>query len=717
MPTAIRDLLDANILILEPQVRLREAIELVDQAQAAYVVVDRGDSLFRAFSPAEWRSLARLADPTATLGAALDLQAPGQPPTPALDMTLTRAELDELVAEAERLGITAITVAWANRPVGVVALATLRDELERETLFEQPSGAGGGPPAEPVAAEAAPSQPRRMRRGATRSARPRSVVPPLPMTVAAAPTDALPPVESVHQPVGAEPPEDKPADAGKRNIQPRADVSFPPEVVADVLNVLSISLSTLADAPGVALSPFLVDGEVEQVALQVSVLAPGFAIDGPNVQEVMVPVSGEAEPVDFMLRALPGPEGDKTSTLRVRFRYEGKFVGQVLVQTVVKQAAARRAAATVEPPTPAVLVLTDSPAPDLLIEVNQDDDSPGDFHVYVQSNLPGHRYYQKEAGELKLGAGQTAATYTAALFESIQVMDHETAEMDLAGIGNRLWDKLPQAFRDEYWSLLHDNPAARSVQIITDEAYIPWELLKPYKLESGRRVDAPFWGVSFAIGRWDPARPLPQPLTVKNGYVIVPDYPDPRMKLRYAQREIQALQEICGAQAGGRSRKEVIDLLRKGGMQLIHFACHGKYNGENPDLSELEMEDRPLNATTIAAAAAGVAADRPFVFLNACEVGKEGAALTQLGGWAETFCANGFSGFVGPLWEVDDEVAYEASVLFYRSLVEGATLGEALQRVRRQWSECEDELRFSPTWLAYSLHSDPMLKLAWPGAR
>jgi hypothetical protein len=331
----------------------------------------------------------------------------------------------------------------------------------------------------------------------------------------------------------------------------------------------------------------------------------------------------------------------------------------------------------------------------------------------LQSNIPGRRYYQKPAGVLELGDSQTAATYTAALFAAIQEMDSQTAELELAGVGNRLWSKLPPAFQAEYWALLHENAAARAIQIITDEAYIPWELLKPFKLESGKRVDCPFWGETFSIGRWDPARPIPQPLVVKRGNVVVPDYPDPQMKLPFAKREIDVLQSVCGATPVTGTRTDVVGMLQEGGWQLVHFACHGEYDKDNPDLSRLLMEDSPLPATLIAAAATGVAGDRPFVFLNACEVGKQGIALTHLGGWAETFCANGFSGFVGPLWEVDDEIAYEASRLFYEALRAGATLGEALQAVRRQWKASDDDLRFNPTWLAYSLHSDPMLKVTW----
>lgn len=683
MPSAITSLIQRGILVCSADTSRERALAQVAAVNPDYVVVQRNSDLFYSYPASAWRQKIEAARPGADLVEALELQEFQADTTQPATVEMSAAEISSLVQGAAQDGRGTITILDGGQPVGVITLAALQALLGGDTLsFDLPSGGGSR---------------RRTMRG----------LPPAPAAVPAPEATAAP--SPAPEATAAAPP----TAPATRTLRPRADVNFPPEVVAGQDNILSVSVSSVEGASGVALSDISVAADVKAVPIEVYVVAPGFAIDGPNLQKTNLPVDGETE-VEFTLRALPTTAASMPVDIRVRFRFEGQFVGQVKVQTVVKQSAGAAAAVVAQPPQNTGLTMVmDSERPDLTIEVNQDGPNAGRFNMYVNSNISGRRYYQKFTGPLEFGDNQTAATYTAALFAGIQSLDAATAEIDLAGIGNTLWNKMPEPFRNEYWDLMHGNPALRSIQIITDEAYIPWELLKPFRIVSGQRADAPFWGESFAIGRWDPARQLPQPLGVKQSSVVVPDYPDPRYKLPFAQLETDILKNVCGAQPVKGARKDVINLLRSGGSQLLHFACHGQYNAQNPDLSQLLMEDAPLSAATIAAAATGIAADRPFVFLNACEVGKEGLALTHLGGWAETFCASGFSGFVGPLWAVDDEVAYKVGEFFYQALKRGATLGEALQTVRKQWKGTSGELQHNPTWLAYSLHCDPMLKVAF----
>jgi len=108
-------------------------------------------------------------------------------------------------------------------------------------------------------------------------------------------------------------------------------------------------------------------------------------------------------------------------------------------------------------------------------------------------------------------------------------------------------------------------------------------------------------------------------------------------------------------------------------------------------------------------------ASRPLVFLNACEVGEEGWALTRIGGWAEAFTDVGFSGFIGPYWAVNDTIARKAALLFYGALRDGKTVGQALQAIRRRFYDEEDaRYRGHPSWLAYTLHCQPNVHVTMP---
>ena len=73
---------------------------------------------------------------------------------------------------------------------------------------------------------------------------------------------------------------------------------------------------------------------------------------------------------------------------------------------------------------------------------------------------------------------------------------------------------------------------------------------------------------------------------------------------------------------------------------------------------------------------------RPAFFLNACQVGREGWALTRIGGWANRLVSCGVSLFVGPLWSVRDSSALTFANAFYSCLFAGETLAVATQQAR-----------------------------------
>ena len=45
---------------------------------------------------------------------------------------------------------------------------------------------------------------------------------------------------------------------------------------------------------------------------------------------------------------------------------------------------------------------------------------------------------------------------------------------------------------------------------------------------------------------------------------------------------------------------------------------------------------------------------RALVFLNACQVGRTGAVLSTIGGWAEALINREFGAVIAPLWAVND---------------------------------------------------------------
>jgi hypothetical protein len=62
---------------------------------------------------------------------------------------------------------------------------------------------------------------------------------------------------------------------------------------------------------------------------------------------------------------------------------------------------------------------------------------------------------------------------------------------------------------------------------------------------------------------------------------------------------------------------------------------------------------------------------RPFVFLNACQVGASNAVLGDYAGMADAFLHAGAVAVVAPLWSIHDEVARDVAKRFYASVFAG----------------------------------------------
>jgi CHAT domain-containing protein len=95
----------------------------------------------------------------------------------------------------------------------------------------------------------------------------------------------------------------------------------------------------------------------------------------------------------------------------------------------------------------------------------------------------------------------------------------------------------------------------------------------------------------------------------------------------------------------------------------------------------------------------------PIVILNACKTGNQGFSLTGIQGWATKFLDAGASAFIGTLWSVNDETAFNFVKDFYNQLVAGTSLGESVKNARNKCKQQGDT-----SWLAYQLYGHPNSK-------
>jgi hypothetical protein len=274
----------------------------------------------------------------------------------------------------------------------------------------------------------------------------------------------------------------------------------------------------------------------------------------------------------------------------------------------------------------------------------------------------------------------------------------------LSSLGANLYDQLfPGKLKRIYWEKLRKE--VKTVQIISADPWIPWELVRPYHPET--LEEDSFLCEQFALTRWLAGSSSPDVIDFQRMALVVA-----ASDLSAAADEAAALRKLPGVEVRDVSPSllDVYDLLERGGFQGLHFACHGEYDRQTPDQSMVLLEaGQRFRPNDIAGKKRAFGRDEPLVFLNACETGRAGLSLTGLGGWAKAFIGAGAGGFVGSTWAAQDESAYKFAVAFYSYLLEGETVAEAARLARREIRRAGD-----PTWLSYTVYANPLARLAAP---
>jgi CHAT domain-containing protein len=77
---------------------------------------------------------------------------------------------------------------------------------------------------------------------------------------------------------------------------------------------------------------------------------------------------------------------------------------------------------------------------------------------------------------------------------------------------------------------------------------------------------------------------------------------------------------------------------------------------------------------------------------------------------AEAFLDGGVANFVGTHWPVGDDAALVFSTQFYRRLLDGARLGDAMLEARRRVFDTG-----SADWADYVFYGNPLFRIGPPG--
>lgn len=275
----------------------------------------------------------------------------------------------------------------------------------------------------------------------------------------------------------------------------------------------------------------------------------------------------------------------------------------------------------------------------------------------------------------------------------------ESARHQLADMAVALFQNLPQGVRDLLWS---QAGRIETLQILSDEPYIPWELMK---LQDDDGQEGPFLCEAFRVTRW--LRKFPQTaLTFPLQSIAVVLTTDSNLPSSRAEKE--DLVALVGAERLAEiepTLPEVKQALLKGDHDGWHFTGHGSARSQDPNRAAIHLQGSEfLMPENLVTAKANLGRLRPLLFLNGCDTGRGGFSLTGLGGWAQQSLAAGAGAFIGTLWPVRDQKARAFAQAFYQQCLGGDPIAEAVRQARLRVRE---QFPGDPAWLAYTVYCHP----------
>lgn len=311
-------------------------------------------------------------------------------------------------------------------------------------------------------------------------------------------------------------------------------------------------------------------------------------------------------------------------------------------------------------------------------------------------------------------------SYTRRLFSRLSRLAHAAsaspfdaaaAVEEVAQMGYLLWDSLIPHDLKTRWLDERSDWAQEPLLIVSDEAYIPWELVR-----SNQSKEHLAWGVHGPMSRWlgvdemHPARSGPAArLTLRPWAGLFPADSD----LSHLAAEAALVRGLLAGD-GERTptplgRRAVLELLAAGECGWLHAVTHGLLDpsGEGEGASLLLEKGELLEPEALVGPAVrtGLQKSRPGVFWNLCHGAAAGWTLTGVGGWAGRLIDGGASLFLAPQWTVTDRAARRFAESFYTGLAASDAAGVAVAAQQARLA-AQDETG-DPSWLAYALYAHP----------
>ena len=492
----------------------------------------------------------------------------------------------------------------------------------------------------------------------------------------------------------------------------------------------TLTIELLIDMPELGATAISVEdpGTSELPEVEVVLRVHNFDVDGSN-KKIMQVERDDDSVVTFDLT--PKQLGEQQ--IRVDFYQYGRRIGTKRRNVLVSE---KLLSQKVQQPEASLILELKSaistPPPDLELCVELDRHDGRTLYYELHSVKQELDYHHTRVGQVTLQASpleKMQAVYrelsklaalnldtqsssdeqrTLVPLSSTTQINSERAERRLTTVGNQLWDELiSDALKQQYWQF---KGHVKSLLITSDEPWVPWEMIKPYRHVNGKEEQDPFWCQQFAISRWLSGPSTADDLSAK---VVLPVAPS-QSNLPSVQKEMTFLAQLTNLRSSlspvtaFNSGLDLQDYIRENEFSILHFACHGIFDDTSPNDSAIVLADGPLRPSDLR-----LYFDqkqlRPLIFINACHGGRVGFSFTGLGGWAERLVKARVGAFVGAMWEVNDTLALQFARTFYKALLQDdQTIAEAFRQSREVIRQMAP---YNSTWLAYSLYADPEARI------
>ncbi|MHA1650014.1 MAG: CHAT domain-containing protein [Candidatus Helarchaeota archaeon] len=486
----------------------------------------------------------------------------------------------------------------------------------------------------------------------------------------------------------------------KEEVEPRkikrfGDIVSPMEMTVKKEYFVNVGVRVFKeDVTGMPVPMEITVPEAGPPIIEVFVIGRDFKVDQPR-RSLIIPLDADSDILNFRVT----PKRDGLKNLTVEFYQEGTIIGRAILKIIVKK---KKEPVNESLSSTAITVASQfhETRLDATLRIIRygEDFFFSLFTPRAKAVVSQKALFGKSTINLSI-LNKLQSSMEDAIFDR----NNPRAALDrLRELGAQIYNFIPKQIRKTIKSI-----GPKYLMIETGDLLVPWELA--YDGED-------FLCIKYCLGKrvFDETRDFrPPPFCIGKkilNVIFVGASPEgvPEISVKdelelfdvYNQTKRIILSKLIEPDA---VKRKVLESLNKG--DLIHLTCHGKFEEADPMESALLLSDDILTAKEIDQLEIS---NWPLIFANACSTGAISKKVVGIGGIARSFLEAGAIAFLGPLFEIPDDIAVEFTKEFYNNLLyNDENLGEAILNTRKRLRD-----QFGGAfWATFSLYGDPTLSL------